>query len=127
MNGLPSPERITGSIPPKRLPHPSSGIRRPEWIPATRFRGHKLRGNDGQTATASVNVTCLAEMTSFPRKRESIVTTYSRNLSICSGSQSAMSGHSMTTASAMISSPMNGITPAYMCLSRISGGEMPRR
>ena len=32
----------------------------------------RFRGNDGQTATASVNVTCLAEMTSFPRKRESI-------------------------------------------------------
>ena len=28
--------------------------------------------NDGQTATASVKVTCLAEMTSFPRKWESI-------------------------------------------------------
>ena len=32
----------------------------------------RFRGNDGQTATASVKVTCLAEMTSFPRKRESI-------------------------------------------------------
>ena len=32
----------------------------------------RFRGNDGQTATASVNVTCLAETTSFPRKRESI-------------------------------------------------------
>ena len=32
----------------------------------------RFRGNDDQTATASVNVTCLAEMTSFPRKRESI-------------------------------------------------------
>ena len=30
----------------------------------------RFRGNDGQTA--SVKVTCLAEMTSFPRKRESI-------------------------------------------------------
>ena len=32
----------------------------------------RFRGNDGQTATASVKVTCLAEVTSFPRKRESI-------------------------------------------------------
>ncbi len=32
----------------------------------------RFRGNDGQTATASVKATCLAEMTSFPRKRESI-------------------------------------------------------
>ena len=26
----------------------SFGIRRPKWIPATRFLGHELRGNDGQ-------------------------------------------------------------------------------
>ena len=32
----------------------------------------RFRGNDGQTATASLKATCLAEMTSFPRKRESI-------------------------------------------------------
>ena len=32
----------------------------------------RFRGNDGQTATASVKATCFAEMTSFPRKRESI-------------------------------------------------------
>ena len=47
-------------------------------ISILKFRGSltemdsRFRGNDGQTATASVNVTCLAEMTSFPRKRESI-------------------------------------------------------
>ena len=40
----------------------------------------RFRGNDGQTATASVKVTCLAEMTSFPRKRESISVSESRNL-----------------------------------------------
>ena len=41
----------------------------------------RFRGNDGQTATASVKVTCLAEMTSFPRKRESISVSESRNSS----------------------------------------------
>ena len=53
-----------------------SGFRRPSS--GLKFRASltemdsRFRGNDGQTATASVNVTCLAEMTSFPRKRESI-------------------------------------------------------
>ena len=43
----------------------------------------RFRGNDGQYAgmTASVKVTHLAEMTSFPRKRESISVSESRNLS----------------------------------------------
>ena len=43
----------------------------------------RFRGNDGQCAgmTASVKVTHLAEMTSFPRKRESISVSESRNLS----------------------------------------------
>ena len=43
----------------------------------------RFRGNDGQCAgmTTSVKVTHLAEMTSFPRKRESISVSESRNLS----------------------------------------------
>ena len=67
-----------GDRPRPEKPPPADGYGARPPFPKLEFRDSltemdsRFRGNDGLTATASVKVTCLAEMTSFPRKRESI-------------------------------------------------------